>query len=179
VSSSFATPLSSLPPAPRPSHPGSASKPPSPKSRSLQPSECFEKNLDRTRGHCHELWLWLTPAFLLPFHSGFFECGLFPGLSFYLSSWYPRKELGLRIALFFSAATLAGVRNLLLSFTFPFLLPSFPFLRLRLINVWCTGLRRNPRIRTFEDERNRREGRMVVDRESRLSIFLELARKLT
>ena len=40
---------------------------------------------------------------------GFFECGLFPGLSFYLSSWYPRKELGLRIALFFSAATLAGV----------------------------------------------------------------------
>ncbi|KAL7409434.1 transporter [Mrakia frigida] len=39
---------------------------------------------------------------------GFFECGLFPGLSFYLSSWYPRKELGLRIALFFSAATLAG-----------------------------------------------------------------------
>jgi MFS family permease len=33
---------------------------------------------------------------------GFFECGLFPGLSFYLASWYPRKDLGLRIALFVS-----------------------------------------------------------------------------
>lgn len=48
----------------------------------------------------------LTPH--SPSSSRFFECGLFPGLSFYLASWYPRRDLGLRIALFFSAATLAG-----------------------------------------------------------------------
>jgi len=106
---------------------------------------------------------------------GFFECGLFPGLSFYLSSWYPRKELGFRIAIFFSSASLAGVSRLLSPLSrFPSsrsssslvlrrLLPSFTPLQLQLINVWFPGLWRNPRVRAFEDGRNRREGRMVVD----------------
>ncbi|KZT38162.1 MFS general substrate transporter [Sistotremastrum suecicum HHB10207 ss-3] len=39
---------------------------------------------------------------------GFFEAGLFPGVAYYLSCWYKRSELGLRIALFFSAATVSG-----------------------------------------------------------------------
>ncbi|KAK2628784.1 hypothetical protein QTJ16_001887 [Diplocarpon rosae] len=39
---------------------------------------------------------------------GIFEGGLFPGVNYYITSWYPRHECGFRMALFFSAATLAG-----------------------------------------------------------------------
>lgn len=50
---------------------------------------------------------------------GFAEAGLyislldianlrFPGVQFYLSCWYRRKEFGLRSAIFFSAAALSG-----------------------------------------------------------------------
>lgn len=39
---------------------------------------------------------------------GVFEAGLFPGVNYYLSSWYKRSEFGLRAAIFFSAATVAG-----------------------------------------------------------------------
>jgi MFS family permease len=36
------------------------------------------------------------------------ESGLFPGVVFYLSMWYKRAEQHYRVALFFSAASLAG-----------------------------------------------------------------------
>lgn len=39
---------------------------------------------------------------------GITEGGLFPGVVFYLSMWYTREERTFRIALFFSAASLAG-----------------------------------------------------------------------
>jgi MFS family permease len=39
---------------------------------------------------------------------GLAEAGLFPGISYYLSCWYKRSEFGVRMALFFSAAALAG-----------------------------------------------------------------------
>ena len=39
---------------------------------------------------------------------GVFEGGLFPGVNYYITQWYRREECGLRMALFFSAATLAG-----------------------------------------------------------------------
>ncbi|KAF9693238.1 hypothetical protein EKO04_008834 [Ascochyta lentis] len=39
---------------------------------------------------------------------GVFEGGLFPGVNFYITQWYARHECGFRMALFFSAATLAG-----------------------------------------------------------------------
>ncbi|CCA68001.1 related to allantoate permease [Serendipita indica DSM 11827] len=39
---------------------------------------------------------------------GFFEGGLFPGVNFYITTWYRRHECGLRMAIFFSAATAAG-----------------------------------------------------------------------
>jgi hypothetical protein len=32
----------------------------------------------------------------------------FPGVQFYLSCWYKRKEFGVRSAIFFSAAALSG-----------------------------------------------------------------------
>jgi Sugar phosphate permease len=39
---------------------------------------------------------------------GFAEGGLFPGVTWYITLWYRRHECGLRMAVFFSAATLAG-----------------------------------------------------------------------
>lgn len=39
---------------------------------------------------------------------GLAEGGLFPGVCFYITSWYPRHETGLRMALFFSASPIAG-----------------------------------------------------------------------
>ncbi|CAF0894710.1 unnamed protein product [Didymodactylos carnosus] len=39
---------------------------------------------------------------------GVAEAGLFPGVVFYLSLWYTRREQTLRLGLFFSAAVLAG-----------------------------------------------------------------------
>jgi MFS family permease len=42
------------------------------------------------------------------FFLGVAEAGLFPGVVFYLSMWYKRNEQHYRIALFFSAASLAG-----------------------------------------------------------------------
>nr|POE63700.1 putative transporter [Quercus suber] len=39
---------------------------------------------------------------------GMAEAGLFPGVNYYLSCWYKRDELGIRAAVFFSAAALAG-----------------------------------------------------------------------
>ncbi|KAL1406637.1 hypothetical protein Q8F55_008343 [Vanrija albida] len=47
--------------------------------------------------------LFVTRIFL-----GITEAGLFPGVSFYLTQWYRRFEISMRIALFFSAATAAG-----------------------------------------------------------------------
>jgi MFS family permease len=39
---------------------------------------------------------------------GLAESGLFPGVTWYITLWYRRHECGLRMAIFFSAATLAG-----------------------------------------------------------------------
>lgn len=39
---------------------------------------------------------------------GLTEAGLFPGVNYYLSCWYRRSEFGIRAAIFFSAAAVAG-----------------------------------------------------------------------
>lgn len=39
---------------------------------------------------------------------GIAEGGFFPGVNYYITQWYKRHECGLRMALFFSAATAAG-----------------------------------------------------------------------
>ncbi|BEI82522.1 hypothetical protein CcaverHIS002_0303900 [Cutaneotrichosporon cavernicola] len=39
---------------------------------------------------------------------GVTEAGLFPGIAFFLTQWYRRFEISFRVALFFSAATIAG-----------------------------------------------------------------------
>ncbi|MCJ1408702.1 hypothetical protein MMC19_002777 [Ptychographa xylographoides] len=42
------------------------------------------------------------------FFLGLAEAGLFPGVTYYLSCWYKRNEFGIRAAIFFSAAAVAG-----------------------------------------------------------------------
>ena len=42
------------------------------------------------------------------FFLGLSEAGLFPGVTYYLSCWYKRREFGIRAAIFFSAAAVAG-----------------------------------------------------------------------
>ncbi|KAL0951359.1 hypothetical protein HGRIS_008063 [Hohenbuehelia grisea] len=51
----------------------------------------------------------------LRFLLGLTEAGLYPGIVFYISSWYTRKELGSKIAMFFSSATVAGAFSGLLA----------------------------------------------------------------
>ncbi|KAF8271580.1 MFS general substrate transporter [Lactarius quietus] len=39
---------------------------------------------------------------------GMMEAGMFPGVVYYLSCWYKRSEFGIRVAIFFSAASVSG-----------------------------------------------------------------------
>lgn len=55
-------------------------------------------------GVCQNLGGFIAARFFL----GVTESGLFPGVVFYLSMWYKRTETHYRVALFFSAASLAG-----------------------------------------------------------------------
>lgn len=52
---------------------------------------------------------------------GVAEAGLFPGVVYYLSIWYPRHMLQLRIGLFFGAASLAGAFSGLLAYGISFM----------------------------------------------------------
>jgi MFS family permease len=49
-----------------------------------------------------------TGLLLVRFFLGFVEAAFFPGCLFFLSSWYTRKELGLRIAILCSGGLISG-----------------------------------------------------------------------
>lgn len=68
---------------------------------------------------------------------GIAEGGLFPGVTYYITLWYRRHECGLRMALFFSAATAAGAFGGLLAFGINKMgkLPTFFFLTQQLTSV--------------------------------------------
>ncbi|KAI1793868.1 MFS general substrate transporter [Ganoderma leucocontextum] len=51
----------------------------------------------------------------LRFLLGLAEAGLYPGVVFYMSCWYQRDELGARVGVFFSSATIAGAFSGLLA----------------------------------------------------------------
>ena len=57
-----------------------------------------------TMGLVHDYGGLLTVRWFL----GLTEAGLFPGVNYYLSCWYRRSEFGVRAAIFFSAAAVAG-----------------------------------------------------------------------
>ncbi|MCJ1316459.1 hypothetical protein MMC15_001780 [Xylographa vitiligo] len=59
--------------------------------------------------------------FVVRFVLGMTESGLFPGVVFYLSMWYKRNEQHYRIALFFSAASLAGAFGGILAYGIGFM----------------------------------------------------------
>ncbi|KAJ2990123.1 hypothetical protein NUW58_g3109 [Xylaria curta] len=50
------------------------------------------------------------------FFLGLAEAGLYPGCAYYLTMWYCRREIQLRQAMFFSAASIAGAFSGLLAF---------------------------------------------------------------
>lgn len=50
------------------------------------------------------------------FFLGLAESGLFPGICLFLTLWYKRSEMNLRIAIFFSSATLSGAFGGLLAY---------------------------------------------------------------
>ncbi|TFK31526.1 MFS general substrate transporter [Crucibulum laeve] len=52
---------------------------------------------------------------------GVAEAGLFPGVVYYLTLWYPRHHLQFRIGLFYGAASLAGAFSGLLAFGISFM----------------------------------------------------------
>ncbi|OJA19537.1 hypothetical protein AZE42_06601 [Rhizopogon vesiculosus] len=52
---------------------------------------------------------------------GLTEAGLFPGVNYYICHWYPRSERSKRIAIFFSAATIAGAFGGLLAYGIEFM----------------------------------------------------------
>ncbi|KAG7087157.1 hypothetical protein E1B28_013137 [Marasmius oreades] len=52
---------------------------------------------------------------------GVAEAGLFPGVTYYLTLWYPRHMLQFRIGLFFGSASLAGAFSGLLAFGISFM----------------------------------------------------------
>ncbi|KAF8816104.1 MFS general substrate transporter [Phlegmacium glaucopus] len=52
---------------------------------------------------------------------GVAEAGLFPGVVYYLSIWYPRHKLQLRIGFFFGAASLAGAFSGILAYGISFM----------------------------------------------------------
>ena len=55
-------------------------------------------------GLCHDFSGMMAARFFL----GLAEAGLFPGVNYYLSCWYKRREFGIRAAIFFSAAAVSG-----------------------------------------------------------------------
>ncbi|KAJ1978672.1 hypothetical protein H4R33_005922 [Dimargaris cristalligena] len=57
-----------------------------------------------------------TGFFILRFFFGVAEAGLFPGIIFYLTHWYTRQEISIRIAFFYISAALSSTMGGLLAF---------------------------------------------------------------
>jgi sugar phosphate permease len=111
---------------------------------------------------------------------GICEGGLFPGVTYYITMWYARHECGLRMALFFSAATAAGAFGGLLayginemdgvggkpSWAWIFILEGLATLVVAFVAYWA--INDYPRTATFlsEEERTEVERRLKADRTS-------------
>jgi len=111
---------------------------------------------------------------------GIAEGGLFPGVTYYITMWYARHECGLRMALFFSAATAAGSFGGILAFgigkmdgvgdrsawSWIFILEGLATLLVAFVAYWA--INDYPRTAKFltEEERTEVERRLKADRSS-------------
>ncbi|KAK7948855.1 uncharacterized protein PG986_009741 [Apiospora aurea] len=89
------------------------------------------------------------------FFLGIAEAGLFPGVNYYLSCWYKSSEIGVRSAIFFSAAALAG---------------SFGGIATVLVGIGCWWMVFDwPEDARFlsADDRIRMQRRLIADRQGR------------
>ena len=73
----------------------------------LSRARCVRSRKIRFAAYLADTGAILTPCSARIF-LGLTEAGLFPGVNYYLSMWYPRSDRGVRIAIFYSAATVAG-----------------------------------------------------------------------
>lgn len=85
----------------------------------------------------------LSGFFAVRFFLGVAESGLFPGVVFYLSMWYKRHERVYRVALFFSAASLAGAFGGILAYVCVHC-PKSPNILQRTYKALCRALARCP-----------------------------------
>ncbi|PPQ92915.1 hypothetical protein CVT25_000501 [Psilocybe cyanescens] len=111
---------------------------------------------------------------------GLAEGGLFPGVTWYITLWYRRHECGLRMAIFFSAATLAGAFGGLLArgisemrgvsgktgWAWIFILEGIATVVVALFAKWI--IHDNPETGKFltEEERTEIKARLKLDRTS-------------
>lgn len=100
---------------------------------------------------------------------GITEAGLFPGVNYYITLWYCRRECAFRAAIFFSAATVAGAFGGLLArginemdkvggrpgWAWIFILEGLLTVIVAIIAFWA--LSDNPKSATFLDERETAE----------------------
>jgi MFS family permease len=63
----------------------------------------------------------LTGLIIVRIFLGVAESGYFPGVAYYLTTFYKRDELAFRIAIFFSTATVAGAFGGLLDYGIGFM----------------------------------------------------------
>lgn len=111
---------------------------------------------------------------------GLFEAGLVPGISYYLSTWYRKEELGFRMGLFFSAASFASALGGLLAFSIShldgkcnlagwrwiYLLEGLPSIVLGILGYWM--LPNNPSEAKFLNDQDKIEciERLLFDDDS-------------
>ncbi|KAJ5290761.1 hypothetical protein N7478_000012 [Penicillium angulare] len=111
---------------------------------------------------------------------GLAEAGLPPGISYYLSCWYKRSEFGIRMAIFFSSAALAGSFGGLLAaaiskmdgvddrpgWSWIFILEGLATVILGLLSFWVVVDFPDKAVFLSEDDKNRVLRRLALDQQS-------------
>ncbi|KAJ5693150.1 hypothetical protein N7462_002573 [Penicillium macrosclerotiorum] len=111
---------------------------------------------------------------------GLAEAGLPPGLSYYLSCWYKRSEFGIRMAIYFSSAALAGSFGGLLAaaisqmdgvggkpgWAWIFILEGLATVLLGLISFWVVVVFPDRASFLSESDKNRVIRRLALDQQS-------------
>lgn len=111
---------------------------------------------------------------------GVAEAGLFPGVGYFLSCWYKRCEFGIRMAIFFSAAAVAGSFGGLLAaaiakmggiggkpgWAWIFILEGLTTIVVGLVSYWAVYDFPDQATFLSEDDRKRVVRRLAADKQS-------------